>query len=84
MTLAFRFCRALLIGFGIAVTLSGAAQSQDNPSDSTRDSIIQSVRDDVRRKIRDQQTAQHRAETGTAGKASPRVNRQRKAKKRIN
>jgi hypothetical protein len=84
MTLAFRFCRVLLIGYGIAVILSGAARSQDNPSDSARDSIIQSVRDDVRRKIRDRQSAQHRAESGTVGRASPRVYRQRKAKKPTN
>ena len=79
MTHVFRFCRILLIG--IAVTMSGAARSEGPPINSGREWIIQSVRDDVRRKIRDQQIAQHRAESGTAGEASPRVYRQRKAKK---
>jgi hypothetical protein len=84
MTHIFRFCRVLLIGFGITVTLNGAARSEGPPVDSTRDSIIQSVRDDVRRKIRDQQTAQYRAQSGTVSEASPRVYRQRKAKKPTN
>ena len=44
MTLVFRFCRILLIGFGIAVILSGAARTGGDPSNSSRDWIIQSVR----------------------------------------
>ena len=31
MTLVFRFCRVLLIGFGFAVALGGAARSEDHP-----------------------------------------------------
>ena len=78
MTKTFRFCRALLAGFGLIVALGGAARSEDySPADSTRDSIIQGVRDDVRRKIRDQQAVENR--TG-AGQASPRVYRPKKKK----
>jgi hypothetical protein len=83
MTPVFRFCRALLVGFGIAVTWGSVARSQDNPSDSTRDSIIQSVRDDVRRKIGDQQSAERR-KSGTVGQTSSRVPRPKKSKKQIN
>lgn len=78
MMLTFRFCRAMLAGFGVIVALAGTARSEDySPADSSRDSIIQGVRDDVRRKIRDQQAAENRTE---AGQASPRVHRPKKKK----
>jgi hypothetical protein len=77
----FRFCRLSLAGFSLILALGGAAQSQDHPSDSSRDSIIQGVRDDVRRKIRDQQAAEYRAGSATVGQTSPRVYRPKKAKK---
>jgi hypothetical protein len=81
MTHSFRSCRALLAGFGLVVALGGAAQPQDHPADSSRDSIIQGVRDDVRRRIRDQQAAEYRAESATVGQTSPRVYRPKKPSK---
>jgi hypothetical protein len=77
----FRFGRALLAGFGLVVALGGAAQSQDHPADSSRDSIIQGVRDDVRRRIRDQQAAEYRARSATVGQTTLRVHRPKKSKK---
>ena len=68
MPCTFRAFRSVLIGIGLIAALSSPARSQDaNPSDSSRDSIIQGVRDDVRRKIRGQQTGENRsAATRTA------------------
>jgi hypothetical protein len=77
----FRFCRLSIAGFGLILALGGAAQAQDHPADSSRDSIIQGVRDDVRRKIRDQQAAEYRAGSATVGHTSTRVYRPKKAKK---
>ena len=43
-----------MVGLGLSTALVGVARSED-PSEGSRESIIQGVRDDVRRKIRERE-----------------------------
>ncbi|HKS18067.1 MAG TPA: hypothetical protein VJS63_02510 [Bradyrhizobium sp.] len=79
MTHAFRFCRALIVGFSMMMACGGVARCED-PAESSRDSIIQGVRDDVRRQIREREAREVRSEARTGETSSTTPYRPRKSK----